>query len=382
MRVDQRLGFWRVGKLGPCGLCRIPELLQLFRRPLRQGHTIGTQLCSRFSILLLERQGGAQGQRFHGNLHDGLVRFRHRVKHGLVARQVIRRHRVEAGEVGVFDDVIQTQAHVVGQTRCVRSVDDAGFQRGKDLGKVHHDGRRAEFLKDFGFHAGGRAELPVFEVSNLFDWLAGCERLLAVNPPADQLHAVFVVQGGRRFTTATEIQPAQLLIRRLVAAHDVAHELERRVLAGLIAATGHVAIDDTRGRRVEGLDRFHNGRGVEHLDLDTTAGHRLNVVDILRRQFAGHSFRGVVCLNAQFCFLRAHGHGRAGCKRRSDGDGCRLLHKCHNILPDIWRTSRWGFCPSFDAKSSEAKRRRPTRQQKNEIRHNFVILMEFRDFSR
>ena len=53
--------------------------------------------------------------------------------------QVVSRHGVETRIVGVLCDVVETQTNIVGQVGRIRTVDDAGFKRGKDLVEVHHD---------------------------------------------------------------------------------------------------------------------------------------------------------------------------------------------------------------------------------------------------
>jgi hypothetical protein len=63
----------------------------------------------------------------------------------------------------------------------------------------------------------------------------------------------------------------------LVAAHDVAEELERRVLAGLIGRAGHVAIQDNGRSGTEGLDPLHDR--ARHELLDATAGIGFHVLD-------------------------------------------------------------------------------------------------------
>ena len=46
---------------------------------------------------------------------------------------------MEAWEVGVLGNVIQTQTDIVGQVSRVSTVNDACFQSGKDFVEVHHN---------------------------------------------------------------------------------------------------------------------------------------------------------------------------------------------------------------------------------------------------
>ena len=115
---------------------------------------------------------------------------------------------MEAGEVGVLYDVVKAKAHVVRKAGRVSAVNDASFQSCEDLGEVHNNWGCAELLKDQSLHPGRGAELPVFKVFNLGNWLGRGKAFLSVDPPADQLHSVFVVKRCSRFFAATKVQPA------------------------------------------------------------------------------------------------------------------------------------------------------------------------------
>ena len=112
---------------------------------------------------------------------------------------------METWEVGVFHQIIQTQTHVIGQTRCIRTIDDASFKRRKDLCEIHHDRLGTELFKDLCFHARRRAEFEIFQSRRAIQRLGGCQALLAINPPANELHIIFVVERLRIFQTAAVV---------------------------------------------------------------------------------------------------------------------------------------------------------------------------------
>ena len=220
----------------------------------------------------------------------------------------------------MLGQIEQTDGLVVGQTGIVGAFDDAGFHRGEDFGEVHHDGRGAQIREDLGFHARGGAELPLFQVIGARHRGGGGQRFLPVDPPADQLHAELVVKVLSLLLAAAVIEPRQLLVGRVIAAHDVAHELERGVLAGLVGTAGHVAVQNAVCGGIKGLHGCDDRRGVEHFDVDGTAGHRFDVFDKLGGEFARGLFGVVMRLDAQRDVLRGSRSGQ-----RQYG-GCSLKH--------------------------------------------------------
>ena len=244
---------------------------------------------------------------------------RHRVPDILAAGEVIRRHGVEARVVRVLGDVVEAEADVVRQVGRVRTVDDARLQRREYLVEVHHDRRGAQILEDQGRHSRRRAELPVLEVLGVADGTGRRKRLRTRNPPADELHVVGVVQLVELSISAAVEQPGHLLVGVQVPAHEVAGELEGRVLAGLVGAAGHVAVEDAGRGRVEGLGRFHHRGRVEHLDLDLAVGHRGDVLDEFGGHLSGQRLRREMRLDAQARLCRTGG----ACRNREGDRGGR-----------------------------------------------------------
>ena len=209
----------------------------------------------------------------------------------------------------MIDHVVEPQAHIVGQSRRVRAVDDPRLERGEDLREVHDDGARAQLGEDLGLEARGRAELPVLQIVRAGEGRRRGQRFLPVDVPADELHPVLVVELVGDLVATGLVEPFVVLPGRVVAAHGVADELEGGVLADLVVAVGHVAVENAGGRGVEGVVRVdHRGR-VEHLDVDPAAGHGLHVVDELRHELAGDGLRGIVGLHPERVLLRG---GAAG----------------------------------------------------------------------
>ena len=158
------------------------------------------------------------------------------------------------------------------------------------------------------------------------------------DPPADELHIVAVIEFVQRLAPAAMEQPGHLLIRIGIATHQVARELEGRVLAGLIGAASHVAIENASRGRIEGLGRFHHGGGIKHLDLDLAIGHGLDVVDVFFGHLTRQGFLGKMGLDAQLGRL-------SGCDADHKGErtdrGCGDL-QCFHVKP-----------PEFDERPAE-----------------------------
>ena len=327
MAVDQGARFRRlVRPTLPSLLRRGTEGGTVFGGPVVKGDALFAQHGRGLVVFHLEGERRLEGQLLHGNLDDTLQVFRQGIPGVLANGQMVGGHGVEARIGRVLDQVVETDRDVVGQTGIVRTVDDSGFHSSEDLGEVHHDWASSELSEDLGLEARGRAELPVLQVGRAGNRLGGGHGLLAVDPPADELHVVLVVKRVGRLFAAAIVEPGVLLPGRVIATHDVADELEGRVLAGLVGATGHVAVEDAAGRRVEGLDRLDHRGGEEHLDIEATAGHGLHVVDELLGQLSRSLFGGVVGLDTQRVF-GCHGRGKAKHRgRRRDGGDFEDFH--------------------------------------------------------
>ena len=107
----------------------------------------------------------------------------------------------------MLNDVIESKANIIGDTRCIRAINDAGFQGGKDFCEIHNDRFGTKFLKNFGFHTWRRTEFPILEVISVTDWLGGRQRFLAWHPPSDQFHVELVVELLRGLETTAVVEP-------------------------------------------------------------------------------------------------------------------------------------------------------------------------------
>lgn len=159
-------------------------------------------------------------------------------------------------------------------------------------------------------------------------------RDLAANMRANECHAIFGIEISDQIPATAIGDPGLILQRRIIATHRIGHELIGRVLAGLIAAIGHVTIKNAGRRRIEGFSGGDHSRGIEHLDFDLTGGHGLHFLDELRNQPPGGGFRRRVVLDAKMGCL---GGGGAGEQRQSGGASQKMCNGFHVFsLFDSW----------------------------------------------
>ena len=105
------------------------------------------------------------------------------------------------------NEIVKPQTHIVGQTRCVRTIDDTCLQGCEDLREVHHDWCGAKLFEDLGLHTWRRTEFPANQIFKPCQWTRGRHRFLAVDRPTNQLHVEIVVKTLRRVIAATVVEP-------------------------------------------------------------------------------------------------------------------------------------------------------------------------------
>ncbi|MDP1729988.1 MAG: hypothetical protein Q8L54_02190 [Devosia sp.] len=128
-------------------------------------------------------------------------------------------------------------------------------RHGEHFGKIHHHRADAQFGEDPGLEKTRTSSPPILDA---VERLLRSEAFMAIDVPANELHAEGIVEVAGLLEATAEIQPRITFPRRGIAAHDVAHELEGGVLAGLVGGARHVAIDDARNRGIEGLSGRHD----------------------------------------------------------------------------------------------------------------------------